>query len=235
MIVTIISSFADDVIIDGEKKIIKKGGPAKFIENALIKLNLDYKIITGKRGKVEIEMEKEIGKILLSEKIDFKPEPQPEFVIISTLKDEYPLKAEGRFNCLDIQGYVRRYDFSKKMFSSKELKKFDIIKGTEEELSYLSKKDLSKKSIILETKGKEGCVIRKDNQKIIIKPKIVDSPDTIGAGDTFFAVFCITYYQTRDLELSGRTAAKEVGKFLKGKTKGVKNDKQLGGAKNEKN
>lgn len=215
---TIISSFAEDRLITKTKTIKKKGGPAKFIAQVYDKFNIPYSIICGEQGIVEINMKNKVeqGKIVSIGKIKSKIQSDTEFVLISTLLNEFNLKALGKFNCVDLQGYVRdRSDFGKKkLFDSGELEKFDIIKATKEEIQYIPKQRAKKLKILVLTNGEKGFEIIKDGKKQIFSIDKIETEDTIGAGDTFFAAFCMRYYQIRDIIKSAEFAKNVTRKFL---------------------
>ena len=214
----IISSFAKDRLIMEKETIVNQGGPAKFITQVYDKLKIPYCLICGDQGIVEIDMRNmvEQGKIISIGKITYQIPNNAEFVLISTLLDEFNLKASGKFNCVDLQGYVREgSDFGKKkIFDSEELEKFDIIKATKEEIKYIPKQIVTKLKILLLTDGENGFEIMKCGKKQIFPINKVETEDTIGAGDTFFAGFCIEYYKTRDIIKSAESAKDITKTFL---------------------
>jgi len=214
----IISSFAEDRLITEKKIIVNQGGPAKFITQVYNKFKFPYCLICGDQGSVEIDMRNmvEQGKIISIGQITSQIPNNTEFVLISTLLDEFNLKASGKFNCVDIQGYVRDgSNFGKKkMFDSEELEKFDIIKATKEEIRYIPKQRVEKLKMILLTDGENGFEVIKCGKKQIFPIEKVETEDTIGAGDTFFAGFCVEYYKTRDIIKSAEFAKDITKTFL---------------------
>jgi phosphoribosyl-ATP pyrophosphohydrolase len=220
--ITIISSFAKDTIIKKDFKEARSGGPALFIERFIRKKRIPYEIYAGRNGVVEIYIKnkKEIGKIIKVYKIPQIKEKK-RFVIISTLLDEYALKAIGEFSCLDVQGYVQSKNKfgAKRLFNSKEIEKFNIVKGTKEELRFIPKKILGNVEVVLKTKGKKGFEVTKNKKNYIFDAEEIKSQDTIGAGDTLFAAFCVKYYSTKNIRESAEFAMREVNRFLQEKLK----------------
>lgn len=173
----VISSFAEDRIIYGSKKVLKKGGPARFITQVLKKLRMPYQLICNDEGIVEIDMRNnmEKGRIISTSKILCQMQNKAEIVLISTLLDEFDLKAFGKFCCVDLQGYVRDgSDFGKKRaFDSEELEKFDVVKVTKYEVQYIPKDRVKRLKTLVITDGEKGFeVIQEGNrQKFTIKRK----------------------------------------------------------------
>ncbi len=213
----VISSFAKDILIRENNLEIREGGPAKFIKQVLNNLKISYKLAFSKKAIVEIDMRKglEIGRIKKVYAIKSAKFNGP--VLVSTLLDEFKLKTLGTFNCLDVQGYVRdgKIFGKKKKFYSNELNKFDIIKATKEENNYLELKNF--KGLLIITDGKYGFSIKSGKNKYKFRVKPVRCKETIGAGDTFFAYFCVSYYINRDIIKSAKFARLLTYRFLKTK------------------
>jgi hypothetical protein len=220
----VISSFAVDIILEEDGTQKRKGGPALFIQRVLDEMGFPYEMITGDQGVVEIDIrgDEEIGKVIEAGKISVPEDKRFNLTMISTLLDEFDLKACGKMNCLDIQGYVReRSKFrGKTFFDSPELEKFTVVKGTEEEIGRLSAERLRKVPIVMITKGSKGFSLIEDGIKRDYDASLVEVPDSIGAGDTLFAAFCVKYYETSDCDTSARFAMCFVERFLKAKSGG---------------
>jgi|SRR3989344_232412 len=227
--ITVLSTFAEDKIIDNNKIIkTQKGGPAFYILNVFQKTNLSIEIIKGPILKIEMILKKEgeAGKVktgIKVKKINFS-KIKSQFIIISTILNEFDLSGISTFSgkiFLDIQGYVRKGEdlggkkkwiFSKEIFSS-----IFCLKGTQEEIRYLQKDFLKeqKKKILIVTNGKIGCTIFAFEKKYEIKNiRKVNAPDTIGAGDTFFAHFIYKFIKTSNVVSSGRYAVAKTSNFL---------------------
>ncbi len=218
---TIISSFAEDILINESGIERREGGPALFISNVFKEFKMPFDIFTGKKSSVEIDMRKNVekGRIISLGKILQEIPAGAELVLISTLLDEFELKAIGSFCCLDLQGYVRNgKDFGKKKnFDSEELERFDVIKATKEEIEYIPKSRKEKIKLLLLTNEENGFEILKDGKIYSFVVEKIEAKNTIGAGDTFFASFCLEYYQTRDILKSVEFAKSNTAIFLKNK------------------
>jgi sugar/nucleoside kinase (ribokinase family) len=94
------------------------------------------------------------------------------------------------------------------------------VKATAEELRFLPPAFISvqKDRMLIITKGAGGCDVFVKGKQLSCKPKWrISAPDTLGAGDTFFAAFVTTYEQTNTVKKSVRYAMCEVEKFLQKK------------------
>lgn len=218
MKVAVISTFAVDKLVD-ENIEVRSGGPALFIISMLNKFGIPYTLFTtnaivriNMRNGVEKGRVDYVGSI--SATVD-----DTDIVLISTLLDEFKLKAVGKFCCVDLQGYVRDgSDFGKKKcFDSKELETFDVVKVTKRELTYISKSRTKKIKLLLVTNGAKGFEVITRDKKYRFNVDEVKSINTVGAGDTFFTAFCIKYYQTRDIIQSAEFAKEITTNFLKEK------------------
>ncbi len=214
---TVISSFAEDVLISDYGIEVREGGPALFICNALKAAGVPCKVFSGKKASVEIDMKNERGRIKEVDEITFNSKEEPQFVLISTLLDEFQPRKIGEFCCLDLQGYVReKSDFGKKKpFDSEELGRFDIVKATSEEIQNIPETRIPEIKTLLITDGSNGFrVLQKGKEALSVKVKKIAAKDTIGAGDTLFSAFCLKYYQTDDIKKSAEFARRTTDKFL---------------------
>ena len=126
---------------------------------------------------------------------------------------------------LDIQGFVRKLKTNntnnKKLGISEQIaNKISILKGTEEELSYIDNKflDDQKRRILIITKGEMGFDIffKEKEYRFIANP--IFAKNTIGAGDSFFTAFAVEFLRTKDILKSGESAKIFVENFLKSKS-----------------
>ena len=218
MTTVLVSSFAKDVLIKEDAREVKRGGPALFISEVLRKNNIQFKMVTSKEAIVEIDMKNnaEKGRIKQIYPIKADLNNNARFVLISTLLDEFKLKAFGRFCCLDIQGYVRDgTNFGKKkFFDSEEIEKFAIVKATKEEIEYIPKARVRRINILLLTDGANGFEVIQNGRTNFFAVDKLEVDNTIGAGDTFFAAFCLNFFTTRDIFQSAEYAEKTVSRFL---------------------
>jgi hypothetical protein len=228
--ITVLSTFAEDILIDETGRIIRKqkGGPAFYLTKAFKERGINVNLVTAPSMKVEILIKggEEYGRIKKKSKpqeIDFSSIKTP-YLLISTILDEFNLKGISAFGgkvFLDVQGYVRNgRDFEKKrhwMVLEEVASSIFCLKGTKKEMNYLPNSfvEAQKKKILLITKGKSGCAIFAFGKKKLIKPsKVIEAPDTIGAGDYFFANFIINFLKTQDPFISAKFAVKNTTKFL---------------------
>ena len=224
--VTIVSSFAEDIYIDENEARIKTeiGGPAKFLSSVLDELDIDFFVVTGAPARVVIKIEKseEFGKIEYVSPINL-PDIQYDLVIVSTLLNEFKLrKIKSNLVCLDIQGYVR----NSTNFGTKKNFEFDptivgVVKATERELNYLPVRlvEALKKKVLIVTQGSNGFTVYAYGNKFDFSVEQLQIKDAVGAGDTFFAAFCVKYYKSKDPCLSAEFAKQVTDNFLKGKAK----------------
>lgn len=221
---TVISSFAEDRLIRENGVEVRLGGPALFIKRFLEREGFSFNLVTGTKGVVEIDMRgnAEVGRIKDVAVAKEVPSKTEGLVLYSTILDEFPLKAIGSMNCVDVQGYVRDKDSfgKKKVFDSEELLRFDVVKGTRKEISFIPEKLLRKDCVVVRTDGSNGFEISFNGEKRMFSVEKVECPETIGAGDTFFAAFCTKYFKTKDIDLSAEYAAEKAKAFLEEKNVG---------------
>jgi len=228
--VTILSTFAKDKIIDRKRKIvtIKKGGPAFYLSNVFKKEKILFNFITSSIAEIEILITKngEIGKVKEKpkiQKIDFS-KIKTDYLVISTILNDFNLSGVSFFKgkiFLDIQGYVRdsRRLGGKKFFSPPEeiISSVFCLKGTKEELKYIPKIWLNqqKQKILIITKGKLGCEVFIFGKKFQLRPKKkIIAPNTVGAGDVFFAYTISKFLKTNEILKSIEYALKRTSEFL---------------------
>lgn len=225
----IYSTFSKDIILDENRNriVIRKGGPAFFIEKVFRKHKVRYEMNSGNVLKVEIVLTKEGEKGKVKGEIKESKEIQNinnnDFVLISTICGEWVLGdniLSGAKIFLDIQGYIRTKKKVDDFLNNDFWDKVFCIKGTEEEINKLPEKIIKnqKKKCLVITKGKNGSVIYFKNKKYAFCPKRINSKDTIGAGDIFFANFFLKFMETNDIIKSGTFATKETENFLITKT-----------------
>ncbi|MBD3208565.1 MAG: hypothetical protein GF370_03875 [Candidatus Nealsonbacteria bacterium] len=227
---TIISTFARDKLLNAKGEILseQKGGPALYISKALQQEGSIFDMINGNEMEVEILVieDGEYGRIRTEPRkknIDYSSIKNP-YLLISSLLDEYNLEGIKDYRgmvFLDVQGYVRNgKDFGKKKYwkAPEEIRSSVFcLKGTQEEISYLPTDFISsqKQKIMIVTKGKKGCELYYGGQKKIFKPfRIVETTETIGAGDTFFAYFVSQFIETGDLVVSLEYSIEKTSIFL---------------------
>ena len=226
--ITVISSRATDILMKPDGSIIAsaEGGPALFIEIALQDADVPFTLHEGERLTVEIEVHEdgEYGRI---------PAPSlrrrlgevgvTQWCIVSTLLDEWTLEGviPDRL-MIDIQGYVRDGTaFGHKQqwpFSAEITKQIFCLKGTEEEIGYMPTElveDQKKQRMLVMTRGEKDTTVYFRGDEFLIPTRVVSNlPDTVGAGDTFFAYYTAGLYQAKDPQAAGQYAADKTAEFL---------------------
>jgi hypothetical protein len=229
MILLITTYTCDIVRYHCEKKYEKRlGGPALFIERALHQFGKKALVHTGvdmSRIEIILSADGETGSIAsLSPIASTLPHVEGiEFVIVSTVANEFDLKALENVDCpiyIDVQGYVRSGYFD--TLSSKDFESWhnvSIIKATSEEYEKIPRrlKSLFTNRMTLITKGAQGFDILASDGLRSYSVDPISAPDTIGAGDTFFAAFCVSYNQYKDSDTAAQAAIAAVSLFLKSK------------------
>ncbi len=230
MPLSVVSSFATDTLVNQSGKILNQqaGGPAFFIESALKKAKIPYKLFSGKTIGVEILVTPsgEFGRVITSpvqkstDSLKFS-----DWAIISTVLDEWRLAEplpEKLF--VDLQGYVRDgKDFGKKKVNetiNQLAGSVFCLKGTKEEVGYLSStaQERQKKQLLVVTDGDKGVEVFNQGTYTKMVPKKVKSlRNTIGAGDTFLAYFVASMYQGNAPETAARYAVDATTDFLTNK------------------
>jgi len=165
-------------------------------------------------------------------KVSTRPEPklidfssvETTYIMISTILDDFKLMNLADYSgkvLIDVQGYTRDgNDFGKKKLWQPDPDIFANIfclKGTEQELENVSKEYIKKQKqkILLITKGVRGCEAFVFGERYMIKPEqVVQTENTIGAGDTFFAYFVVQFIKTEDARASLKYATRKTSEFL---------------------
>lgn len=207
---------------DGSIIDTSEGGPVLFIEKALEDAGVPFSVHEGERMTVDIEVhdDGEYGRI---------PDPLTyrklgevsvsRYCLVSTLLDEWEIDTVPSDRLMvDIQGYVRDGSaFGRKQawpLSEAMTKQIFCLKGTEEEIGYIPEdllEDQKASRMLVVTHGEQGAVVHFEGREYTIPAQQVDElPDTVGAGDTFFA-----YYAAA---LSGGDAPEEAGNYAARKT-----------------
>lgn len=228
-VLTVVSSFARDTLVDPKLKVIKiqRGGPAFFISQALENEKVNYRLVTGEIIDVEVLVDSanEYGKVFKKYPVQHVPRINSQFTLLSTLLREWPINNASYKNTslfIDIQGFTRsRGNFGKKRTLAVPHNFVPFcIKGTSEEISCLPKSFIQrqKQRLVIETRGSRGSIIFWHQRRTVIIPSHrITSPDTIGAGDSFFAYFIAQYIQSGNPILSARYATKKTEGFLRRK------------------
>ncbi|RJR30429.1 hypothetical protein C4564_00425 [Candidatus Microgenomates bacterium] len=228
--ISVVSTYATDRLIDASTmRTIKeqRGGPVLYIIRALNNLGIEPQIFVGDDMLVEIliKQDDEFGKIHEPAHIRPLPSINTSSTIVSTLLNEWSLNnavsQTGKL-FVDIQGYVRdgsSFGKKKEWSEIEELAPFIFcIKGNEVEVNMLPQSVINGQSqnrMLVVTKGKGGVEIHYQNQSYIFVPsEIPNPPNTIGAGDTWFANYVYKFMETGNVEVSATFAIDQTVKFL---------------------
>ena len=228
--INVMSTLSTDTLLDEQGKVlaVQAGGPALFIESVLKATSTPYKINYGDRIDVGILLTPrgEFGRIQKAPKKQFTLNGS-EWGIVSTVLDEWQVSdplPDKLF--VDLQGYVRDgKDFGKKQ-TSKTIDRLAgrifCLKGTKEEVSYLSKAALERqkqKLLLVTDGGQEVQLFYKGRSTFLPVSKINDLNDTIGAGDTFLAYFVASMFRGNTPLIATRYAIEQTSIFLSSKPK----------------
>ena len=200
--VTLVSTVARDTLTlpDGSRKTIP-GGPANYVGHAFSRLGVDCALITGAIADVEV--------ISLAHGEEYvipalPPIPMPPFfacdaVVLSPIVREIDPDAVPSVSGLlviDLQGFVREPGISSGEVTTKFdlaglLHRADVVKVSESELSRLtdSSREALGDAILLTTLGERGALVRCGRVEEFVPAQPVDTPYTIGAGDSYLAGF----------------------------------------------
>jgi hypothetical protein len=207
--ISVVSTYTSDILIDSGNKLLdlRSGGPAYFISAALSTENVDFELITGNDITTEILITKEgeYGKIPIQPKsLHLKNTKLNPWTIVSTVLDEWDISniSLPDYTFIDIQGFVRNgSDFGiKKVWknSQKIIAQSYCIKGTAEEINMLPAPllETQKKKLLIITNGSKGLDLYVNGKQYFLAVnELKELPDTIGAGDTFFAYMVAGMYK----------------------------------------
>ena len=227
-VVTVVSSFANDAVLNKQGQVVslRRGGPAYFVKNIFEQEKIKFDLVVGEEIDVEILVTEsgEFGRVKTQIRNQNLGDIKTECLLLSTIVNEWPfmLKKYSGILFIDIQGFVRDpSDFGKKRMISvpKRYRPF-CVKGTEQEICYLPLDfiESQKERCLIVTKGIMGSTIFYKRKEFTFKPrKIARVLHTIGAGDTFFALFFAEFSRTHDVRVSGNYATEETILFLEGR------------------
>jgi len=223
----VVSSKAVDVLLrpDGSRIDEISGGPAFFIRSALQESGVDFTINEGEKMQVEVKVydHKEISKVARpSQTRKLSEIDAGDWCIISTLLNEWSIDVVPKCAFVDIQGYVRdgsRFGGKRSWpIDGETSRKIYCLKGTAEEISYLPAElveDQKANRMLVITDGERGSTIYCAGEQVSIPAELVENlPNTVGAGDTFFAYFAASLYQGNDFRTAGAYASTKTAEFL---------------------
>lgn len=227
--IEVFSTMARDVFVNKSGKIIKEsqGGPATFIKQTLDDLGIEYQLNLTNEVTVEILLtaQGEYGRIITPPKQkQIKTKTGNNFILVSTLLNEWIPPAEPANIFLDIQGYVRdgnNFGGMKPFVINSELaSKLTCVKAEKDEAQFLEKTFLEEQKMkqLVITKGSDGLDLYIAGNLYQIQTKTINGlPDTVGAGDTWFSAYVAYQLQGFNYLDSATMAVDYVCKFLERK------------------
>ncbi len=220
--IKLFSTYTKDIITNNGNEVIKDGGPALFMKNVFSKNDIEYKIYA-QEAIVKIVVkdgdEKGVLQNSLNKKI-LQDINKDDVVAISTVSNEWifdPNAVKENKVFLDAQGYIRYAKENPYFFEENFWDDIFCLKVNEQELKYLPHNiiDNQKAKCLIVTKGNIGVDVYTKNKKIFFNVDRIESSDTIGAGDTFFANFIVSFIKMGDtMEKNINFAINETEEFL---------------------
>ncbi len=201
--VLLVSTFTVDRLPIGSSGLHREipGGPARYIGEALTRLRVPYRILTGERAIVEVVRDGD-GEEYIIPALPLIPLPRRlvgDAVILSPIMreiDPCQVPPVDGILIVDVQGFVREparptgnaggsYDLSAL------LQRSDVVKASTIELERLTRHSLEalEDTILLRTDGRQGAYVTVGRHETFIPAHLVETANAIGAGDTFLAAF----------------------------------------------
>jgi hypothetical protein len=200
--VTLVSTNTRDTLTlqDGSRKTIP-GGPAHYIGDALRRLGLHCELLTGDVADVEVISTSHGEEYVIPAlpPIQLPQRLECEALVLSPIvreinPDTVP-EGDGLL-VLDLQGFVREPGVSSgevttRFDLARLLERANVVKASESELDRLTEASrvALADAILLTTMGERGAIVRCDSQECFIPARLVETPYTIGAGDSYLAGF----------------------------------------------
>lgn len=219
--VTLVSTRTRDTLTlpDGSRKTIP-GGPANYIGEAFRRLGLECDLLTGEVADVEVISTSHGEEYVIPA---LAPIPLPvslecAALLLSPIVREICPDAVPEVDGLlviDLQGFVREPgvssgDVTTKFDLTDLLTRADVVKASESELQRLtdSSRHALHGAILLTTLGERGALICCDHRERFVPARIIETPYTIGAGDSYLAGFTAAILDRSDPIQAAEKAAR---------------------------
>jgi hypothetical protein len=185
---------------DGNRKTIP-GGPANYIGEAFRRLGLECQLITGEVADVEVISTAHGEEYVIPALAPIRIPPHLECAalllspIVREINPHTIPKTDGLL-VIDLQGFVREPGVSSGEVTATFdltdlLARANVVKASESELQRLT--ETSRRAldgtILLTTLGERGAFVRCDHREGFVPARLIETPYTIGAGDSFLAGF----------------------------------------------
>jgi hypothetical protein len=200
--VTLVSTRTRDTLTlpDGSRKTIP-GGPANYIGGAFRRLGLECNLVTGEVADVDVISSPHGEEYVIPAlaPIQFPHRLECAALLLSPIVREIDPDLVPLVDALlviDLQGFVREPGVSsgdvRATFDLTELlARSDVVKASESELQRLteSSRKVLDGAILLTTLGERGALVRCDRRECFVPARVIKTPYTIGAGDSYLAAF----------------------------------------------
>lgn len=234
--VAVIATLATDILTspEGVPLGMREGGPALFIQQALMNERVPYRITLNDPLRVPIIVSAQ-GEIGISAAgvtpRNVTNDMFEDWTILSSIAGEWQVPANLRFPdylFMDAQGFVRNPDNFRQSNIWYDLQKYMgrifCLKATSEELRRIGNyavHDQQQNRLLLVTKGSFGFELYCKGVKTAIRSRIIRNlPDTIGAGDTLLTYFAIAMRDGLEPLEAAKKAADQTADFLEAKKRG---------------
>lgn len=222
--IQVISTYAIDEIIDRCGCVTKVlGGPAFWISQAVKKLPFRLTLVTPPevaKVRVRVTRNGEVGTITkLRPFTNIAKIHKP--VLVSTIGRELSPRQMQMLTgpiALDVQGYIRVLKKSVRFSLPMPLaQNIIIMKATLAETRKIDPAllaDQKRYRLLLITRGAKGFILYDHGRSREYTGKPIKPKNTIGAGDTVFAVFSSIYFSGRTSHYAAQEALRDVREFL---------------------
>lgn len=201
--ITVFSSFAIDTVVGPDASVvaIRPGGPAQYIQRALLRDRIRFSLRIAGRFAVRMQLIGDgtaSGRVTRRQYIPYSITRTAPVMCISTIRNEFNLNDITRLRgtiFLDVQGFVKN-----KRQERISLPSVFCMKGTTEELRRVPRAVLTdqKRRMLVATNGAAGCTVFIQGRRYTVKPQQrVTATDAIGAGDSLLAYLAAAYVRGR--------------------------------------